>query len=167
MRDRRIDADDEIEVLDESRRVGKVMQIVGEIVQLHAARWTGRLSRRRTFLQRDEADPGYVAERRQSVESDRAATSQENLARVIHSPASPAESDPQAGKTGKPLAPVSNVRRVCRQIRRRRRNGFEGGADGTRQAHQRAVQIERRQSVAPVTISTTPGNRDSNLTRGG
>jgi hypothetical protein len=40
------------------------MQIVGEIVQFDAARWTGSLGRRRTFLQRDEADPGYVAERR-------------------------------------------------------------------------------------------------------
>ena len=102
MCDRRIDADYEIEGLDESRRVGKVMQVVGEILQLHAARWTGSLSRRRTFLQRDEADAGYVAKRRQSVESDRAAAIEENLSRVVRTPASPAESDPQTGKTGNP-----------------------------------------------------------------
>src|ERR1700736_1111230 len=110
MYDRRIDADYEIQDLDEIRRVGKVMQVVGEILQLHAARWTGSLSRRRTFLQRDEADAGYVAKRRQSVESDRAAAIEENLPRFVRPPASPAESDPQAGRTGKPFAPTSNVR---------------------------------------------------------
>src|ERR1700720_4801114 len=102
MWDRRIDADYGVEGRDESRRVGKVMQVVGEILQLHAARWTGSLSRRRTFLQRDEADAGYVAKRRQSVESDRAAAIEENLSRVVRTPPRPAESGAQAGKTGNP-----------------------------------------------------------------
>ena len=46
MRNRSIDADDQIEVMDQRRRVGKVMQILGEIVQLHTVRRMGCLSRR-------------------------------------------------------------------------------------------------------------------------
>src|SRR5215469_16848832 len=124
MRNRSIDADYKIEAVYESRRVGKVMEILGEIVQLNTARRTSRLHRRRTFLQRDKLYPRYFAKRRQRVEGDRAATIVGNLAQVARSPASPAQSNPQTGKTGKPLAPVSNIRRVCRQIGRRRRNGF-------------------------------------------
>jgi len=46
MHNGRIDADDQIEVMDQRRRVGKVMQILGEIVQLHTVRRMGCLSRR-------------------------------------------------------------------------------------------------------------------------
>src|SRR6516162_2782759 len=147
MRNRGIDADDEIEVLYDSRRVGKVALIVGEIVQFHAMRRMGRCGRGWSNLQRDELHPRYVAKRRQRVESDRAAAIALNLA-YVELAASPAQSDPQPGKTGKPLSPVSNVRRVCREIGCCRRNGFERGADGTRQAHQRAPQIEGRRPVA-------------------
>jgi len=70
MRNRSIDADDEIEVLYDSRRVGKVMLILGEIVQLHAMRRASHLGRRWTFLQRDELHSRYFAKRRQCLESD-------------------------------------------------------------------------------------------------
>ena len=99
MRNRGIDANDEIEVLYDSRCIGKVMLILGEIVQLHAERRASRLGRRRTYLQRDELHPRYFAKRRQRVEGDRAAAIALNLAHVELA-ASPAQSDPQPGKTG-------------------------------------------------------------------
>ena len=63
--------------------------------------------------------------------------------------AGPDKPDPQAVETGKPLAPVRGARRVGAQVRRRGGNGFERRAEGARQAHQRTVQIKRRQPVAP------------------
>ena len=51
MRNRRIDGDDKIEVVDQCRRVGKIINFLGEIVQSYAARWTRRLGGGRTFLQ--------------------------------------------------------------------------------------------------------------------
>ena len=70
MHNGRIDADDQIEVMDQRRRVGKVMQILGEIVQLHTVRRMGCLSRR-PLLQRDELHPRYFAKQCQPVESER------------------------------------------------------------------------------------------------
>ena len=64
MRDCRIDADYEIKALDESRRVGKITYILGEVVKLHAARRASRLGRRRTFLQRDKLHARYFAKQR-------------------------------------------------------------------------------------------------------
>jgi hypothetical protein len=138
MRNRRIDADDEIEVVDQGCRIGKIVKIFREIVHFHAARRTSRLERRWTCLQRDKLYPRYVAKCPQRVETQRAAAIDDNLAQVARSPPSLAQSDPQAAKTGEPLAPVSNVRRVCGQIGRRCGNGFDRGADGIWQAHQGA-----------------------------
>jgi len=98
-------------------------------------------------LQRDELHPRYFAKQCQPVESERAATIAVNLPQV-ELPASPAQSDPQAGKTGKPRAPMGNIRRVCREIRRRSRNALQRGADGARQAQQPAPKINRRRPAA-------------------
>ena len=52
MGDRGIDADHQIEAVDERRRVGEVVQIVGEVVQRNAVRRMGCLGRLRApFLQ--------------------------------------------------------------------------------------------------------------------
>ena len=144
MHNGRIDADDQIEVMDQRRRVGKVMQILGEIVQYRAA---DGLPQPPAFLQRDELHPRYFAKQCQPVESERAATIAVNLPQV-ELPTSPAQSDPQAGKTGKPRAPMGNIRRVCREIRRRSRNALQRGADGARQAQQPAPKINRRRPAA-------------------
>jgi hypothetical protein len=128
---RGIDADDEIEVVDQRPRVGKVVEILGEIVQLQTGRRTSRLGRLLAFLQRDELHARYVAERRQCGKGDRAATIEDDLAPVARPLASTAQSDPQTGKTGKPLAPMGNIGRLCREIGRCRRNGFQRGADGS------------------------------------
>jgi len=50
MGDRRIDADHQIEAVDERRRVREVLQIGGKIVQRHATRRIGDLRRRSAFF---------------------------------------------------------------------------------------------------------------------
>src|SRR4051794_18800998 len=111
MRHCRIDAYHQVEIVDEGRRIGKVMQILGEIMELHGRGWIGRFSRGRALLQREEPHARNIAKPRQCAESDRAATVFNDLAEIASSVTGPAKSDPQTIKTGKPLAPVRDIGR--------------------------------------------------------
>src|SRR3954447_1445435 len=113
MGNRGIDADDEIEALDQSGGIGKVSQIGGEVMQLHSIWRMSCLNRVRAFLQRNKTDPRYFAERRQSFQSHRTA-----IAQRCFKIAAPANADPQTIEAMKPISPASNVFRVCFKIRR-------------------------------------------------
>ena len=141
MRDRGIDRDHQIERGDDRRGVGEIGERIVEA-------GSGGLRERRAvglagvLLQADEGDA-------------RRASSGANCARGMLRLWSfwcvglPDQTRPTRGpRAGQARAPFFHAlgRRV--QIRHRRRDGGERGAEGERQAHQRAMQIERRQRLA-------------------
>ena len=149
MHDRGIDADHQIERLDQSGGIGEIVKFLGPVVQHHAVGRHASLRRRGAFLQRNQGKPRDDGERRVMRQRDgtppihRLSTGQPTEWRT-----SPDQPDLLARQSGETVPPGGDLFRVGTQIPNWCRNGGERGAKRERQTHHRDPTIEMRQRIA-------------------
>src|ERR1700722_3833483 len=106
VRDRGIHGDDEIQTVDQRRRVVEVAQLIGPVVKQHAVWRLPRLTGRFTLLQRDEADARDRRQRRELLKRDRTPEVPDMPGGIIGARrSSPDEADLSTLQGGQPLFP--------------------------------------------------------------
>ncbi|MEY9896552.1 hypothetical protein ABIA44_000726 [Bradyrhizobium sp. USDA 329] len=144
MRDRRVDGDDEIKRRDGRRRIGEIAEGGGKIDDIAVeSREDRTIVGARLLLQTVELHARHHQARQHGLGRQRALP----VALVPDIPG-PGHADLQGRHAGERSPPAQKSCGIGMQIRNVGRNGVERGAEHARQAHQRQLQVERRQRFA-------------------
>src|SRR4030081_1614614 len=104
MRDGRIDADDQIEGLDQGSGVGEIVQCVRPVVDAYSIQWCPRLRGGLALLQRYQTKTGDGREGRVMLKSDGTPAIRRMGARLLRPwRASPDKADLPAGQCGQAI----------------------------------------------------------------